>query len=66
MIEDDYDMDAYRTILSHLGMGEVEVLGKGIHGRHNDNTNGIVTWFVGQYRRIIMEDFRPLIKYQEK
>jgi accessory secretory protein Asp2 len=58
MIEDDYDMDAYRTILSHLGNGQVEVLGKGIHGRHNDNTNGIVTWFVGQYNRIIKEDFR--------
>jgi accessory secretory protein Asp2 len=62
MIEDDYDMDAYQRILSHLGGGTVQVLGKGIHGRHNDNTGGIVNWFVGQYKRTIMEDFRPNMK----
>jgi accessory secretory protein Asp2 len=57
MIEDDYDMDAYEMLLSHLQTAGVQVYGKGLHGRHNDNTHGIVTWFVSQYRRIMKEDF---------
>jgi accessory secretory protein Asp2 len=57
MIEDDYDMDAYEMLLSHLQTAGVQVYGKGIHGRHNDNTHGIVSWFVSQYKRVIREDF---------
>ena len=36
MAEDDYDPDAYQTLLSHLCSGGVQVYGKGIHGRHNE------------------------------
>lgn len=57
MIEDDYDADAYDTLLSHLSSGGVQVYGKGLHGRHNDNSPGINGWFIGQYRKILQEDF---------
>lgn len=57
MMEDDYDMDAYSDLISHLQSDGVQVYGKGIHGRHNDNTGGIVNWFVGQFERVLKEDF---------
>lgn len=57
MIEDDYDQAAYTTLLSHLQSDGVQVYGKGIHGRHNDDTNAIVKWFVKQYEKILAEDF---------
>lgn len=57
MIEDDYDSDAYETLLTHLKTDGVQVYGKGIHGRHNDRTGEIVKWFVSQYEKILMEDF---------
>lgn len=57
MIEDDYDTDAYDSLLSHLQSGGVQAYGKGLHGRHNDNTQGIISWFLGQYNKILWEDF---------
>ena len=57
MLEDDYDRDAYQMLISHMQSEGVEIYGKGLHGRHNDNTNGIVSWFLDQYRRILDEDF---------
>ena len=53
MIEDDYDADAYQQLLSHISSSGVRVIGKGIHGRHNDDTSGIVSWFVRQYHRVL-------------
>lgn len=57
MMEDDYDRTAYQKLLSHLHHGGVQVYGKGLHGRHNDATGGIVQWFLHQYKKILMEDF---------
>lgn len=57
MIEDDYDADAYNSLLLHLHSEGVQVYGKGIHGRHNDDTGGIVRWFSSQFRKILEEDF---------
>lgn len=63
MIEDDYDATAYSMLISHLNTGGVQVYGKGIHGRHNDETGAIVNWFVSQYEKILMEDFgRRIVK----
>ena len=42
MLEDDYDMTAYNRLISHIDDVGVEIIGKGIHGRHNDDTYGIV------------------------
>jgi len=57
MIEDDYDASAYDTIISHLYGEGTKVYGKGIHGRHNDDTGSIVGWFSNQYKKILREDF---------
>lgn len=57
MVEDDYDGTAYEKLQSHLKDAGVRIYGKGLHGRHNDNTSGIVNWFVNQYRTIIRDDF---------
>lgn len=57
MIEDDLDGDAYEKLLFHLKDAGVRIYGKGLHGRHNDNTRGIVDWFVNQYHEIIRNEF---------
>ncbi len=57
MIEDDYDTDAYEGLLSHLHSDGVQAYGKGLHGRHNDNTTGIINWFLSQYKKMLREDF---------
>ena len=57
MYEDDYDAKTYNKLLSELNSSGIQVYGKGLHGRHNDNTSGITTWFKGQYERILKEDF---------
>ena len=60
MFEDDYDRTAYDRLLSELNSAGVQVYGKGLHGRHNDNTAGIGAWFKGQYDRILKEDFNRI------
>ncbi len=57
MMEDDYDCNAYNMLISHLKVAGVQVYGKGIHGRHNDESRGIVNWFKSQYEKILKEDF---------
>jgi len=57
MIEDDYDSTAYNRLITELNSAGVQVYGKGLHGRHNDNTAGIGAWFKGQYERVLKEDF---------
>lgn len=58
MIEDDYDMTAYPTLLSHIRDDSITVYSKGLHGRHNDNTGGIVGWFKTQYNSILHTNFQ--------
>lgn len=62
MIEDDYDKTAYEKLQSHLKGTGIKIYGKGLHGRHNDNTSGIVSWFVSQYHRIIQDSFENVQK----
>ena len=56
-IEDDYDMTAYNRLISHINDIGVEIIGKGVHGRHNDDTYSIVAWFKNQYDGILKSDF---------
>ncbi len=58
MIEDDYDATAYKDLVSHLRSSGAQLYGKGLHGRHNDDTYGVVQWFKDQYKEILYEDFR--------
>ena len=44
-------------LISHIQSEGAQVYGKGLHGRHNDNTGGIVNWFLDQYATILAEDF---------
>ena len=60
MIEDDYDKTAYEKLQSHLKGTGVKIYGKGLHGRHNDNTTGIVNWFLNQFHRIVQNDFENM------
>ncbi|MGX7043240.1 accessory Sec system protein Asp2 [Leuconostoc holzapfelii] len=53
MRDDDYDQTAYDDLLETLGNSRAMVIGKGISGRHNDNTGEIIEWFLNQYQRII-------------
>ena len=62
MIEDDYDSRSYDMLISHLKADGVQVYGKGIHGRHNDATGAIVSWFKSQYEKILYEDFSRRIR----
>lgn len=57
MIEDDYDSKAYGMLQSHLKGSNVRIFGKGLHGRHNDDTDGIVSWFAKQYSKIVQNSF---------
>lgn len=57
MLEDDYDMTAYDRLISHIDDIGVQVIGKGVHGRHNDDTYSIVAWFKNQYEGILKSDF---------
>lgn len=62
MLEDDYDDRAYDMLISHLKADGVQVYGKGIHGRHNDATGAVVSWFKSQYEKILYEDFSRRIR----
>ncbi len=57
MIEDDYDSNAYRDVISHVNSKGVKVYGKGVHGRHNDDTGAIVGWFKSQFDKVLREDY---------
>lgn len=57
MIEDDYDRSGYDRLLSHIESNGSRIIGKGLHGRHNDNTRGIVYWFLSQYQRILSVEY---------
>lgn len=64
MIEDDLDGDAYEKLLSHIKDAGARIYGKGLHGRHNDDTPGIVGWFVNQYYEIMRNNFDRTEKKQ--
>ena len=35
----------------------IQIYGKGIHGRHNDNTYEIVRWYTSQLKKILRDDY---------
>lgn len=57
MLDDDYDAEAYGNMLSALSRESAHIYGRGLHGRHNDNTAGIVQWFTSQFQKVFREDF---------
>lgn len=57
MKEDDYDSRAYRNLVEKAYAKNITVFGKGLCGRHNDDTAGIVQWFVDMLFKCLKEDF---------
>ena len=57
MLEDDYDARAYEGVLEHLNSYGARVSGKGIHGRHQDNTKEVLKWFDNQYQKLLERDY---------
>lgn len=57
MIEDDYDRYAHDRLIEHLNSAGAKVYSRGLHGRHKDNTSGIVYWFAERYKQIIRDEF---------
>lgn len=57
MMNDDYDVNAYRDLTVYLSESEASIISKGIPGRHNDNSSAINQWFLSQYKRVLREQF---------
>ena len=57
MREDDYDRTGYQDLIAHLSGKKVFIYGKGMTGRHNDNTGGVVEWFMARYRHVLKDSF---------
>lgn len=57
MKNDDYDHSAYYDLMEHIQHHPIRVISKGIVGRHNDNTDGIIIWCIHQYKRMMTEFF---------
>ncbi len=59
MKQDDYDDKVFSEAYTFLKQAFplTKVLHKGLIGRHNDNTPGIVRWFVKQYYNIMETQF---------
>lgn len=57
MRQDDYDRNAFENLVEHTKEKDVLIYGKGIEGRHNDNTSAIVKWFITQYKYVLKKDF---------
>ena len=55
MQQDDYDDEAYFTLLRTQTGKPTTVIARGYQGRHNDDSASIVAWFVNQYTRVITE-----------
>lgn len=52
MMQDDYDSQAYFDLLNYLSEKEINIISKGLVGRHNDNSPGINQWFFAQLKRL--------------
>lgn len=59
MLQDDYDHDGFTAVRDYLKerYQTVPILSKGFIGRHNDDTAGVVSYFLSEYQHILTEDF---------
>lgn len=59
MLNDDYDPDAFPDVRRFLKEADptARILSKGLVGRHNDDTPGIVNWFLMQYHHLLQQQF---------
>ncbi|MFD1124042.1 accessory Sec system protein Asp2 [Lentilactobacillus raoultii] len=59
MKQDDYDHDAFSELFHFLKDQHptIKILYKGLTGRHNDDTPGIVSWFMRQFENTMQNKF---------
>lgn len=58
MKDEDMDSNAYDQLVEHLCYTGAKILSKGTAGRHNDDTDTNVAWFLHFYHIILESDFR--------
>jgi len=57
MKDEEMDTKAYEQLVTYLCNTGAKVLSKGTSGRHNDDTNTNVAWFLHFYKMILEGDF---------
>lgn len=57
MFDDDYDPNALAVLKKHLLGRARQINYYGLPGRHNDDSSGMIKWFLRQYERVLKEDF---------
>lgn len=59
MKDDDYDKSAFKWLSHYLWShySGITLRHKGLVGRHNDDTSGIIKWFLTQYHEILTSTF---------
>ena len=59
MKQDDYDHKAFSMLVEKLKSmnSKATLLYKGFIGRHNDNSPGINSWFIKQYRNVLLNKY---------
>ena len=57
MKDEDMDSKAYDQLVEHLCYTGAKILSKGTDGRHNDDTDTNVAWFLHFYHMILESDF---------
>ena len=62
MKDEDMDSKAYDQLVEHLCHTGAKILSRGTDGRHNDDTDTNVAWFLHFYRMILKSDFGRLDK----
>lgn len=62
MKDEDMDPQAYEQLVAHLCNTGAKILSKGTAGRHNDDTDTNVAWFLHFYHMILNSDFGRLDK----
>ena len=57
MKDEDMDSKAYDQLVEHLCYTGAKILSKGTSGRHNDDTDTNVAWFLHFYNMVLREEF---------
>ena len=53
MKHDDYDHTAFNDLMRNIKNKDIEIISKAVSGRHNDNTDAIVNFFINQYNLLL-------------
>ena len=57
MKDEDMDPQAYENLVTYLCNTGAKILSKGTAGRHNDDTDTNIAWFLHFYRMVLASDF---------